>query len=76
MNFKTQYPEYAAIEQHIHRARAERSVAIAHAIASAVEAVVRGTRNFVQSLGKGLQAQHERQMIEADSFLKRSVPRY
>jgi hypothetical protein len=76
MNFKTEYPDYAVIEKHIRRAHAERSVAIAHMIANVVEAVVRGTRQLAQSLGNGLQAQHERQMIEADSFLKRSVPRY
>jgi hypothetical protein len=40
MSFKTQYPEYAPIEQHIRRAHAERSVAIASAIANALLAIV------------------------------------
>ena len=75
MNFKTEYPEYAVIEQHIRRAHAERAVAVAQLIAKVVEAVVRGTRELAASLGRSIQAQHERQLIEADSFLKRSVPR-
>ena len=40
MSFKTQYPEYAPIEQHIRKAHAERSVAIATAIANALVAVI------------------------------------
>jgi len=40
MSFKSKYPEYAPIEQHIRRAHAERSVAIATAIANALLAVV------------------------------------
>lgn len=76
MDFKSKYPEYAAIEPHIRRARAERSVAIAHYIAGLAERAIRGVRSFSGTLGKGLQAEHERRMIEADSFLKRSVPRF
>jgi hypothetical protein len=76
MNFKTQYPEYAVIEEHIRRAKAERSVAIAHWIATTTDRVVRGIRNLAESMSRGIQAQHERQLIDADSFLKRSVPRY
>jgi len=49
-------------------------VAVAHFFAAAVVAVGRGLKKLVDSLGKGLQAEHERRMIEADSFLKRWVP--
>jgi hypothetical protein len=76
MDFKNDYPEYAVIEEHIRRARAERSVVIAHMLANAVEAVVRGIRRIVAEMGRGLQADWEKRAIEADSFLKRSVPRY
>ena len=76
MSFRTNYPEYAAIEEHIRRARAERSVAIAHMLANAIDATVRGVRSIFLDLGKGLQADWEKRAIEADSFLKRSVPRY
>ncbi len=73
MSFKDTYPEYAAIEQHIRRARAERSVYIAHLIANMITAVGRGIRNLT-SLGNGRAA--DLRAIEADSFLKRSVPKY
>jgi len=76
MDFRTEYPDYAAIQDHIRRARAERSVVIAQMIANAIEAVVRGTRRFATDLGNGLQADWEKRAIEADSFLKRSIPRY
>lgn len=74
MSFKTEYPEYSTIEEHIRRARAERSVAVAHMLASAVVSIGKGIRRLTDSLGKGLQAEHERRMIEADTFLKRWVP--
>ena len=76
MHFKDKYPDFAQIEGHIRRARAERSVVIAQMIANAIEAVVRGTRRFAADLGNGLQADWEKRAIEADSFLKRSIPRY
>jgi hypothetical protein len=74
MSFKNEYPEYSTIEEHIRRARAERSVAVAHFLAGIVVAAGRGLASLVRSLGDGLQAEHERRMIEADSFLKRWVP--
>ena len=76
MDFRTEYPDYAAIEKHIVRARAQRSVAIANMLANAVMTVVRGIRRIFMDLGYGLQADWEKRAIEADSFLKRSVPRY
>jgi hypothetical protein len=76
MDFRNNYPEYAAIEEHIRRARAERSVAIAHMLANAIESTTRGIRRLVTDLGHGLQADWQKRAIEADSFLKRSVPRY
>jgi len=75
-NFSKRYPEYSTIEGHIRRAHAERSVAIAHMIAGAAEAVIRGTKRLLDSMGDGLAAERDRRAIEADSFLKRSVPRY
>jgi hypothetical protein len=76
MSFKTDYPEYSTIEEHIRRARAERSVAVAHFLANIVVATGRGLRRLSERLGDSLRAEHERRLIEADSFLKRSVPRY
>lgn len=46
MAFKDSYPEYVAIEDHIRRARVERSLAIAQMIADVAETTIRGLRNF------------------------------
>lgn len=46
MSFKDSYPEYAAIEEHIRRARLERSVAIAHMFASVIDTSWRGLRKI------------------------------
>jgi hypothetical protein len=76
MSFKDTYPEYASIEHHIRRARAERSVAIAHALAGLVVIIGRGLKRLASITSSGLAAERDRRAIEADAFLKRSVPRY
>ena len=74
MDFKTTYPEYAVIEEHIRRARIERSVAIAHAIAGLVDAIGRGARKLFDTLAGGGAAESERRVIEADPLLLRAAP--
>lgn len=76
MDFKDQYPDFATIERHIKRARLERSVAVAQMFTTAFFAIGRGLRSLGDSMGKGLAAERDRRAIEADSFLKRSVPKY
>jgi hypothetical protein len=76
MDFKDTYPDFAAIEGHIKRARVERSLAVAQFFAAAIVSVGRGLRSLSESMGKGLAAERDRRAIEADSFLKRSVPKY
>ena len=50
MAFKNSYPDFVAIEEHIRRARAERSLAIAHMIADIAATTIRGLRKFGQAL--------------------------
>ncbi len=76
MDFKDRYPDFASIEHHIRRAHAERSVAIAHAIAGLIVFIGRGLRKLGDVMGSGLAAERDRRAIEADAFLKRSVPKY
>lgn len=76
MDFKDTYPDFAAIEVHIIKARAERSVAMAQYFAESLMALGRWLRNVARSMGTDLAAEHDRSAIEADPFLKRSVPRY
>jgi len=67
---------YSAIEAHIRNARIERQVVIAEILANAIQATLNGFKRLGAILGHGLDAEVDRRAIEADAFLKRSVPRY
>jgi len=51
MGFKETYPDFAAIEEHIKRARLERSVAMAQLIVEMIEITGRGFRRLVRAVG-------------------------
>ena len=76
MDIRNDYPDFAPIEKQIRQAHAERALYIASLLTDAVMTVGRGIRRVARDLGNGLQADWEKRAIEADSFLKRSVPRY
>ena len=76
MDFKDRYPDFASIEHHIRRARAERSVALANAIAGVIDTIARGFRKLGDVMGSSFAAERDRLHVETDAFLKRSVPRY
>ena len=46
MSFKETYPDFAAIESHIKRARVERSLAIAMLLANLIHGSWRGLKNM------------------------------
>jgi len=75
MSFRTEYPEYSAIEEHIRRARAERSVAIAHMIANAVGAAIRGLRQLREGLTHGVKLEHDVHALQVDALFRRTFPR-
>ena len=70
------YTDFSTIEEHIRRARIERSVAVSQMIVAAGESIGRGLRRLADALQRGLEVERDRRAIEADAFLKRSVPRY
>ena len=74
MDFKDKYPDFAAIESHIQRARVERGVHLAHVISGFVVALSRGLKGLAQVMDRGLSEERDRRAIEADAFLRRSVP--
>jgi hypothetical protein len=74
MDFKDRFPDFAAVEHHIRRAQAERSVYIASMIAGFLAAIGGGLKRFAGS--GGVAAVNDRLAIESDAFLKRSVPKY
>ena len=76
MKFSQTYPDYASVEAHIRRARAERAVYIANAVTEFIMAVSGGLKRVAAKVGQGMDREIERRAVEADPFLKRSVPRY
>ena len=76
MNFQQKYPDFGAIEAHIHRARVQRAVVVSGLIVDAVQAVVGGLRKAAAIIGRNVAAESDRRAIESDAFLKRSVPKY
>jgi hypothetical protein len=51
MSFKDSYPDYAAIEGHIRKARVERSLAIAQIIADVIGDSIGGLKKLARTLG-------------------------
>ena len=76
MTFANEYPEYKAIEEHIRRARAERSVAIAHFLADAIVATGRGLKAVWAGLVHGAKIEREAHAMQVDALFKKRVPRY
>ena len=75
MDFKTRYPEYASVEEHIRHAHAERAIYVAHVLAEAIDRAFRAVKGFGASLGAKIEAR-EKEAGETDLFLKRAVQRY
>jgi len=72
--FKTEYPDFAAIEEHIRRARVERSVAIASLLSTVVVKAIKGVKRVAGSLTEAFdRAENDNRAIEADVFVKRWV---
>ena len=68
--------DFRTLESHIRRARIERSVAVAQSLVAVGETLGRALRGLYEAVGRGLEAERDRRAVEADAFLKRSVPRY
>lgn len=66
MRFSQTYPDFAAIEAQVKRARVERSLAIAQMIANGLAALGRMVK-------RSDEAEDERRHIAADAFLRRSI---
>lgn len=76
MDFQKTYPDFAAIEQQVRRARLERSIAVGQVFANLAQKLGHAVTNALSSMQRGYEAERDRRAIEADAFLKRSVPRY
>jgi len=65
MNFNENHPDFTAIEGHIQRARAQRSVAIGVAIGEMVATLMTGLKHLAESAGSGLAAERDRRSARA-----------
>lgn len=68
--------DFVALGEHIRKARLECSIALGESVARIAQALGRGIRGFLGAMQHGYEAECDRRAIEADAFLKRSVPRY
>ena len=74
MSFKTEYPDFATIEEHIRRARIERSVAIATLLSVGVVKTINGVKSLFAKANEAFdRAENDNRAIEADVFVKRWV---
>ena len=76
MSITTKYPEYASIAEQIENARAERSIAIAHMIADAVDAVVRGLKDLQAGFKYGVRVENNLHALAVDALFRKTTPRY
>jgi hypothetical protein len=74
MSFGTDYPEYSSIEEHVRRAHAERSVAIAHLVADVVVAVIDGFKRMRAGLAHGIKLERDIHALQVDALFRRSLP--
>ena len=76
MSTRVQYPDFAAIEGHIRRARIERAVVVSQMIVAGVDAAVRGLRLVKASIEANFRRVDATQRrIASDALMGRSVPR-
>ena len=69
------YPEYRSIEEHIRRARAERSVVIATMLADATERTINGVKELWAGLRHGVKLERDIHALQVDALFRRMTPR-
>jgi hypothetical protein len=76
MSFSKDFPDFAPVEAQVRRAHVQRAVYLSNALAHAIAVMVRAVERVANTLGDGYAGERDRRAIEADAFLRRSVPRY
>lgn len=76
MNRQDIHADFAPIEQHIHDANLERAAYIGALFGKGAAAVSRALKRLGAAMERGYAEELDRRAIEADAFLRRSVPRY
>ena len=76
MSFANDYPEYRSVEEHIRRAHAERSVAIAHMLADWISAAVGGLKQLKAGLSYGVKLENDIHALQVDALFRKSLPHH
>ena len=76
MNFKEKYPDFAPIAHHVQAMRLERAVYLSQVLVGALQSTIDGIKRLGSFTARNVQAERDRRAVQADAFLKRSVPRY
>ncbi len=76
MSFKDNRPDLATVEQYIQRARLERSAYVGRLIAQGGTGLAKALKRLGAAMERGYAEELDRRAVEADAFLRRSVPRY
>jgi hypothetical protein len=68
-------PEFASIEDHIRSANLERTAYLGELIAEGGVALARSLKRLGTVIGRAYDVELDKRAIEADAFLRRSIPR-
>jgi len=76
MRSRENNPNDESIDQHVERALARRNAYVGELIADGGAALGRALKRLGAVMQRGYDAELDRRAVEADAFLRRSVPRY
>jgi len=68
--------EFLSVEEHIRRANAARGGYVGSLVAQGGAALLRSFKRLGAAMERGYAAELDRRAVEADAFLRRSVPKY
>jgi hypothetical protein len=71
MNFQQKYPDFAAIEDQVLAARAERAIYLSNAIVQGITWVVESGKKLGAAINRSVETEIERRALVSDPFLKR-----
>jgi hypothetical protein len=76
MNVKDLPAEFLPVEEHVRRAEVSRAAYVGGLIGQGGAALARALKRLGAAMERGYAEELDRRAIEADAFLRRSVPRY
>lgn len=69
------HPDFTSIEEHIRNANLQRTAYLGELIAEGGVALARSLKRLGEVIGRAYDVDLDKRAIEADAFLRRSIPR-